>query len=35
VADRIGKEAAGSKDTNIAFSRVLKSTLYYEVEEEA
>ena len=35
MADRLSKKAARSKDTNIAFNRVLKSTLYYEVEEEA
>jgi ribonuclease HI len=34
-ADRLAKEAAQSKITNIAFSRIPKSTLYYEAEEEA
>jgi len=35
MADRLAKEAARSKDTNIAFNRIPKTTLYYEVEEEA
>jgi len=35
LADRLAKEAARSKDTNIAFNKIPKSTLYYEVEEEA
>jgi ribonuclease HI len=35
MADRLAKEAARSKDTNIAFDRIPKSTLYYEAEEEA
>ena len=35
MADRLAEEVARSKDTNIAFHRIPKSTLYYEVEEEA
>ena len=35
MADRLAKEVARSKDTNIAFDRIPKSTLYYEAEEEA
>ena len=35
MADRPAKEAARSKDTNIAFNRIPKSTLYYEAQEEA
>jgi hypothetical protein len=34
MADRLAKEAARSKDTNIAFNRIPKSTLYHEAEEE-
>ena len=35
MADRQAKDAARSKDTNIAFNRIPKITLYYEVEEKA
>jgi hypothetical protein len=35
IADRLAKEAARSKDTETAFSRIPISTLYYELEEEA
>ena len=35
MADRRAKEADRSKDTNIAFNRIPKSALYYEVAEEA
>jgi len=34
MADRLAKEAARSKDTNIAFNRIPKNTLYYKIEEE-
>ena len=33
IADRLAKEAARSKDTETAFSRIQISTLYYELEE--
>jgi ribonuclease HI len=33
IADRLAKEAARSKDTNLAFNRIPKSTLYHEAEE--
>jgi len=33
IADRLAKEAARSKDTETAFSRIPISTLYYELEE--
>lgn len=32
IADRLAKEAARSKDTNIAYNRIPKSTLCFEVE---
>jgi ribonuclease HI len=35
MAGRLAKEAARSKDTNITFNRIPRSTLYYEVAEEA
>jgi len=35
MADRLAKEAARSKDTNTALNKIPKSTLCYEVEEEA
>jgi post-segregation antitoxin (ccd killing protein) len=35
MADRLAKEAARSKDIDIAFSRIPISTLYYELEEES
>jgi ribonuclease HI len=35
LADRLGKEAAQSNGTSIAFKRIPKSTLYYEEAEEA
>jgi len=35
MADRIAKEDDRSKDTNIAFNRIPKSTIHYEVAEEA
>ena len=35
MADRLAKEAARNKDTNIAFNRIPKNTLYYDVAEEA
>jgi hypothetical protein len=34
IANRLAKEAARSKDTETAFSRIPISTLYYELEEE-
>jgi len=34
MADRLAKEAARSKDTNIAFNRIPKSILYNEVAGE-
>jgi hypothetical protein len=34
IADRLAKEAARSKDTDIALGRIPISTLYYELEEE-
>ena len=33
MADRLAKEAAWSRDTNIAFNRIPKSKLYYEITE--
>jgi ribonuclease HI len=35
IADRLAKEAARSKDTDIAFGSIPISTLYYELEEES
>ena len=35
MADRLAKEAARRKETNIAFNRIPKSTLYHEVAKEA
>jgi ribonuclease HI len=35
LADRLAKEATRSNNTSIAFNRIPKSTLYYEVSEEA
>jgi hypothetical protein len=35
LADRLAKEAARRNNTSIAFNRIPKSTLYYEVAEEA
>jgi hypothetical protein len=35
IADRLFKDTARSKDTDIAFSRIPISTLYYELEEES
>jgi hypothetical protein len=34
MAARLAQEAARSKDTNIAFNRIPKNTLYYKIEEE-
>ena len=34
MADSLAKEAARSKDTNIAFNRIPKNTLCYKMEEE-
>jgi len=33
MADKLAKEAARSKDINIAFNRIPKSKLYYEITE--
>jgi len=35
MVNRLAKEAARSKDTNIVYNRIPKSTLCYEIEEEA
>ena len=35
IADRLAKDAARSNDTDIAFSRIAISTLYYELGEES
>jgi ribonuclease HI len=35
MADRVAKEAARKKDANITFNRIPKSTINYELEEEA
>jgi hypothetical protein len=35
IADRIAKDAARSKETDIAFSRIPIGTLFYELEEES
>jgi threonine aldolase len=35
IADILAKETARSEDTNYVFTRVPKSTLYQEAEEEA
>ena len=34
LADRLAKEAARSEGTNYEFTRIPKSTLYQEAEEE-
>jgi ribonuclease HI len=35
MADRLAKEAARKKDSDIAFNRISKSTINYELEEES
>ena len=35
IADRLAKEAARSEGTNYDFTRIPRSTLYHETEEEA
>jgi post-segregation antitoxin (ccd killing protein) len=35
MADRLAKEAARRRDANVTFNRIPKSTINYELEEEA